>query len=250
MYFSDIYDLGPIRTAIVDEKFIMSVYDFINLITQHELYDVYARDCLRFLRKSFTFSINLNYKIKKFKGRGQRPTPIFDLYQAKELLVKMYVKINKGIYDKMLKLLDEYLDGTKQINEIKTYEENYDNISKKKLVFKKKEDCIINNLNRIDVINNFFNHVPGYKKNVICEYGIIDLISDTEIIVIRHNVKYKSAIGEILCYAEEYPNHIKRIHLYYLDDPTLDKNTNILYSCIKMCNIYNIELSFNKQEIL
>lgn len=44
--------------------------------------------------------------------------------------------------------------------------------------------------------------------------GRIDLLTDTEIIEVKHVSEWKSAIGQVLAYSGFYPEHGKRIHLW------------------------------------
>lgn len=44
--------------------------------------------------------------------------------------------------------------------------------------------------------------------------GRIDLLTETEIIEIKHLSEWKSAMGQMLAYSGFYPEHQKRIHLF------------------------------------
>lgn len=44
--------------------------------------------------------------------------------------------------------------------------------------------------------------------------GRIDLLTDTEIIEVKHVSEWKSAMGQVLAYSGFYPEHSKRIHLF------------------------------------
>jgi DNA-binding transcriptional ArsR family regulator len=44
--------------------------------------------------------------------------------------------------------------------------------------------------------------------------GRIDLLTDTEIIEVKHVSEWKSAMGQVLAYSGFYPEHGKRIHLW------------------------------------
>jgi hypothetical protein len=45
-------------------------------------------------------------------------------------------------------------------------------------------------------------------------FGYIDLLNETDIIEIKIANKWKSALGQILAYADDYPNHKKWIYLF------------------------------------
>lgn len=44
--------------------------------------------------------------------------------------------------------------------------------------------------------------------------GRIDLLTDTEIIEVKHVSEWKSAMGQVLAYSGFYPEHSKRVHLW------------------------------------
>lgn len=67
------------------------------------------------------------------------------------------------------------------------------------------------------------------------EVGYIDLLTDYEIIEIKDGKLWKHALGQILMYSVDYPNHKKRIHLF-----DIEKNKMIE----DRCNIYNIKVSY------
>lgn len=67
------------------------------------------------------------------------------------------------------------------------------------------------------------------------EVGYIDLLTDYEIIEIKDGKLWKHALGQILMYSVDYPNHKKRIHLF-----DIEKNKMIE----DRCNIYNIKVTY------
>ena len=78
----------------------------------------------------------------------------------------------------------------------------------------------------------------GGEIEVKTESGFIDLLTDDEIIEIKHGKNWKNAVGQILMYSLEYPNHKKRIHLF---DIQPDTNIN------NKCSIYNILVTYNEK---
>lgn len=52
------------------------------------------------------------------------------------------------------------------------------------------------------------------KIEVQCKTGAIDILTDTEIIEVKKAKDWKHAIGQVLVYQLEYPDHKARIHLY------------------------------------
>jgi transcriptional regulator with XRE-family HTH domain len=62
----------------------------------------------------------------------------------------------------------------------------------------------------------------GGKVEAYTKYGLIDLLTDTELIEIKVVNRWKDAIGHILAKSEKYPNHQKRLHLFGHQEPILD----------------------------
>jgi len=55
------------------------------------------------------------------------------------------------------------------------------------------------------------------KKEIETQFGYIDLLTDYSIIEIKHFSNWKQALGQILCYSQEYPNKNKIIYLFDYD---------------------------------
>lgn len=75
----------------------------------------------------------------------------------------------------------------------------------------------------------------GGKIEVNTDSGYIDLLTENEIIEIKNGKNWKGAVGQILIYSLEYPEHVKRIHLF---DINYDENIN------KKCMIYDINVTY------
>jgi hypothetical protein len=56
------------------------------------------------------------------------------------------------------------------------------------------------------------------RVEVKCSTGIIDILTDTDIIEVKCAKNWKHAVGQILIYGADYPDHAKRIHLFDADD--------------------------------
>jgi hypothetical protein len=54
----------------------------------------------------------------------------------------------------------------------------------------------------------------GGKVEAYTKFGLIDLLTETELIEIKVAHRWKDAIGHILAKSEKYPNHQKRLHLF------------------------------------
>jgi hypothetical protein len=77
----------------------------------------------------------------------------------------------------------------------------------------------------------------GGKIEVETDSGFIDILTDNEIIEIKNGKNWKDAVGQILIYSLDYPKHVKRIHLF-----DIDENEDIQ----KKCEIYNILVTYEK----
>lgn len=75
----------------------------------------------------------------------------------------------------------------------------------------------------------------GGEIEVETDSGIIDLLTETEIIEIKSGKNWKHAVGQVLMYAIDYPKHNKRIHLF-----DIENNENIN----DKCTLYNITVSY------
>ena len=108
--------------------------------------------------------------------------------------------------------------------------------------------------NNKEIFNKELNNINGFSKDekekeiqlklqkqlggeieVETEDGFIDLLTETEIVEIKNGKNWKHAVGQILIYSMEYPNHKKRIHLF-----DIDKDNDIERKCKK----YDINISY------
>ncbi len=78
----------------------------------------------------------------------------------------------------------------------------------------------------------------GGEIEVKTDAGYIDLLTDNEIIEIKHITNWKNAVGQILIYSQDYPTHIKRIHLF--DDINIKPDKIIEERCEK----FNIKITY------
>jgi hypothetical protein len=62
----------------------------------------------------------------------------------------------------------------------------------------------------------------GGKVEAYTKFGLIDLLTETELIEIKVVNRWKDAIGHILAKSEKYPNHQKRLHLFGAQEPILE----------------------------
>ena len=66
-------------------------------------------------------------------------------------------------------------------------------------------------------------------REVMTPCGYIDVLTQTEVIEVKHYSKWKGAIGQALCYAQVYPGRKPRIHLY--GKPSLEYREMVLEYC-------------------
>jgi hypothetical protein len=78
-------------------------------------------------------------------------------------------------------------------------------------------------------VEEILQKVLNGKRQVKTEFGIIDLLTDTQIIEIKTFKLWKHALGQILAYGEEYPNHEKVVYLY--NSPQDTNFDNIINIC-------------------
>lgn len=67
----------------------------------------------------------------------------------------------------------------------------------------------------------------GGQLEAPCPDGLIDLLTDTEVIEIKCIDGWKSAFGQVLVYSEHYPLHVKRIHLFSTNPNRLIKLNSV-----------------------
>ena len=81
----------------------------------------------------------------------------------------------------------------------------------------------------------------GGKVEAYTKYGLIDLLTETELIEIKVVHRWKDAIGHILAKSEKYPNHQKRLHLFGHQEPILDNIQEV-------CDRLDIRVTFEMVE--
>jgi hypothetical protein len=79
----------------------------------------------------------------------------------------------------------------------------------------------------------------GGKVEAYTKFGLIDLLTETELIEIKIAHRWKDAIGHILAKSYKYPTHKKRLHLFGPEEPIMETIENA-------CNPWDISVSFEK----
>jgi hypothetical protein len=83
----------------------------------------------------------------------------------------------------------------------------------------------------------------GGKVEAYTKFGLIDLLTETELIEIKIVNRWKDAIGHILAKSEKYPNHQKRLHLFGYQEL-------ILENIEEVCDRLGIRVTFEMVEKL
>lgn len=86
-----------------------------------------------------------------------------------------------------------------------------------------------------DVQHKLWAEVGGDREDT-CDYGRVDIKTESEIIEIKRWSDHKKAIGHILGYAVYNPNHKKRIHFFGRRPPNVD-------AIMKVCTFYGIKVT-------
>ena len=81
----------------------------------------------------------------------------------------------------------------------------------------------------------------GGKVEAYTKWGLIDLLTDTELIEVKIVHQWKDAIGHIIAKSRAFPTHTKRLHLFGPDDPRLDHINEVCAEC-------DIQITFEKVE--
>jgi hypothetical protein len=81
----------------------------------------------------------------------------------------------------------------------------------------------------------------GGKVEAYTKWGLIDLLTETELIEVKIVHQWKDAIGHIIAKSRAFPTHAKRLHLFGPDDPRLDH-------IIEVCAECDIQITFEKVE--
>lgn len=68
-------------------------------------------------------------------------------------------------------------------------------------------------------------------------FGLIDILTDTQLIEVKEFRGYKSAIGQLIAYSKSYPKHRLRLHLFG------DINHDRLKDITALCEEYNIKVT-------
>ena len=71
----------------------------------------------------------------------------------------------------------------------------------------------------------------GGKIEAYTRWGLIDLLTATELIEVKIVSHWKDAIGHLIAKARKYPNHQKRLHLFGYEEPCLEHIEDVCQDC-------------------
>ena len=123
--------------------------------------------------------------------------------------------------------IEEWI-SSKQKNEVKYLYEIYNLKSDDSNILKEKE------------IQVRLQKELGGDIEVETDVGFIDLLTNTNVIEIKDVKNWKHAVGQILMYSLDYPNHFKRIHLFNV------KNIEDIKQIENKCKIYGITVTYEE----
>jgi DNA-binding transcriptional regulator GbsR (MarR family) len=71
----------------------------------------------------------------------------------------------------------------------------------------------------------------GGKAEAYTRWGLIDLLTETELIEVKIVTHWKDAIGHLIAKSRKYPNHQKRLHLFGYEEPCLEHIEDVCRDC-------------------
>lgn len=71
----------------------------------------------------------------------------------------------------------------------------------------------------------------GGKVEAYTRWGLIDLLTATELIEVKIVSHWKDAIGHLIAKSRKYPNHTKRLHLFGYEEPCLEHIEDVCNNC-------------------
>jgi hypothetical protein len=91
----------------------------------------------------------------------------------------------------------------------------------------KSKDCGAELLIELEFVKLY----PESLRQVETPVGTIDVLTNDEVIEIKSAKQWKAALGQVLTYGGQYPNHKKRLHLFGTIEN--DKRTMVETECLK-----------------
>ena len=79
------------------------------------------------------------------------------------------------------------------------------------------------------------------QTEVKVPFGRIDILTNNQIIEVKHIKKWNAAVGQIIIYGSHYPHHQKRIHLFGVEN-----NSHKISMIQEQCRAQNIIITFEE----
>lgn len=86
-------------------------------------------------------------------------------------------------------------------------------------------------------------NLKGGRMEVPGNHGPIDIVSDTEVIEVKHAPKYTHALGQVLGHGESFPTKTKRIHLFGNRE---ELQACRMMLCVELCSKFGVSVSFEE----
>jgi predicted transcriptional regulator len=94
------------------------------------------------------------------------------------------------------------------------------------------EWCKIQRKNQPEkVVRDRLQALLGGKAEAYTRWGLIDLLTETELIEVKIVTHWKDAIGHLIAKSRKYPNHQKRLHLFGYEEPCLEHIEDVCRDC-------------------
>lgn len=91
------------------------------------------------------------------------------------------------------------------------------------------------------ISNNLARGIGG-RREVRCLHGLVDILTDTHVIEVKHVENYKHAIGQVMVYGLCYPDHGRRVHLF----GSKNVDTIVVLNAMNACKKLGISCSFEE----
>lgn len=76
------------------------------------------------------------------------------------------------------------------------------------------------------------------QVEVTCDHGRVDVLTRSEVIEVKRGSRYLHALGQVLRYAESFPEHRKRVHLILEAD-----QDDLLLKAKRVCSRYGVDVT-------
>lgn len=155
-------------------------------------------------------------------------------------VVSVILKSNKAKARPFRKMIMDHLMSSHNMNvekmviELKYLREQVSDIVRERTAEKDVRDCIADEVNG----------TVEYKTPC----GRADVVSDTEIIEVKHFKQWKHALGQVLAYADTVLGKQKRIHLF-ADDGDMLKAIDLLPIARQVCDKFNVRVTLEVRSL-